>query len=124
MRSIFAILTMLSFVLAAPRAEAGAELVMVEQHGCHYCETWDAEIGPIYDKTAEGRAAPLRRVDLHQKLPSDLSFKTRAVFTPTFVLVVDGTEVARLEGYSGEDFFWFLLAEMFKQGGVDPATSG
>lgn len=88
-----------------------AELVMVERHGCHWCERWNAEIGPAYPRTEEGARAPLRRVDIHA-LPDDITFSSRPVFTPTFVLVDEGQELGRIEGYAGDEFFWFLLAQL------------
>lgn len=94
-------------------AAQAAELVMVEQTGCHWCERWDAEIAPIYPKTEEGQRAPLRRVDL-RNLPDDISFSSRPVFTPTFVLVEAGQELGRMEGYNGDEFFWFLLGKMIE----------
>lgn len=94
--------------LAGP-AQAGVGLVMIEQAGCTWCARWDAEVGGEYPLTAEGRIAPLRRIDLRAPLPPDLAFDRPAVFTPTFVLVDDGAEVGRIEGYPGEDFFWPLL---------------
>jgi len=90
------------------------ELVMVEQKGCHYCEKWHDEIGPIYDKTDEGRFAPLRTVDIREGAPEGVSFVRPAVFTPTFVLIEDKVEIGRIEGYPGEDFFWGLLEMMLK----------
>jgi hypothetical protein len=84
---------------------------MVEQAGCHWCAQWNAEISDIYPKTTEGRRAPLRRVDL-RNLPDDITFASRPVFTPTFVLVDNGQELARMEGYAGDQFFWFLLKQM------------
>ncbi len=95
---------------AAP-AQA-VELVMVEQEGCVYCEEWNEAIGPIYPKTAEGRFAPLRRVDITELDTSGIAFARGINFTPTFVLVEDGRELIRLEGYPGEDFFWPLLDRM------------
>lgn len=92
-----------------------AELIMVEQDGCYYCELWDEQIAPIYPKTAEGAAAPLRRIDIHQVYPADLNFVRSLTFTPTFVLVEDGQELARIEGYPGEDFFWGLLEVMLAE---------
>lgn len=92
---------------------ADTYLLMAEEKGCPYCARWHAEIGPIYSKTAEGAAAPLRRYDLHADTP-EAALKRRVLFTPTFVLVVEGKEVARIEGYPGEDFFWGLLAKMLK----------
>lgn len=87
---------------------AAAELLMFEQPGCSWCRRFDAEIGPIYAKTEEGRQAPLRRVALGgDTAPAALSAPVR--FTPTFVLVDDGREIGRITGYMSEDAFWGLL---------------
>ncbi|MFC6640370.1 hypothetical protein [Sulfitobacter profundi] len=83
------------------------ELVMVEQPGCIYCERWDKEIAPAYPKTAEGEFAPLRRVDI--SVVEDSVTQRAVVFTPTFLLVEDDTELGRLEGYPGAEFFWPML---------------
>lgn len=90
---------------------AAVELVMVEQPGCVYCARWNAEIAPAYPNTSEGRFAPLRRVQLRD-MPKDLEIARRVTFTPTFLIVDDGRELDRLEGYPGEDFFWPLLADL------------
>lgn len=109
---------------ALPRPSAAQDwtLVMVEQAGCSYCARWMRDVAPEYPLTPEGRFAPLRRVDLRAPLPEDLSFETRPVFTPTFVLMRDGAEVSRLEGYPGEDFFWGLLGRMLDAADADWAT--
>ena len=101
---------LLAAVLAlAPVGPRAAELLMFEEHWCHYCEQWDEEIGVIFHKTTEGKRAPLRRVDIHGDFPADVELAMRPQFTPTFVLVKDGREIGRIEGYPGEDFFWGLL---------------
>jgi hypothetical protein len=46
-------------------------------------------------------------------------FARALTFTPTFVLMVDGIEVSRIEGYPGEDFFWGLLERMLVQANID-----
>jgi hypothetical protein len=97
--------------LIGPVASA-AQLVMFERAGCPYCAQFDREIGPIYDKTDEGKAAPLRRVDIHAPIPPDLGSVTVERITPVFVLVDHGREVGRIRGYPGEDNFWGLLAGM------------
>ncbi|MDR9393120.1 hypothetical protein [Roseovarius sp. SYSU LYC5161] len=89
----------------------GGELVMIQRDGCHWCERWNEEIGHVYPKTAESRRAPLRRVNI-EDLPDDISFETRPVYTPTFVLVDGGEELDRIEGYPGADFFWPMLERM------------
>jgi len=91
-----------------------AELVMVEQPGCAWCLRWDHEIAAIYPKTPEGQAAPLRRENLHAQ-PTDLTYARKVQFTPTFILFENGVELARIEGYPGESFFWGLLDMMLRQ---------
>ncbi len=99
----------IALLLALPAA--ATELVMVEQEGCEWCERWNEEIAPAYPKTTEGKFAPLRRVDLFA-MPTDLTIVRRVNFTPTFLIVQDGREIARLEGYPGADFFWPVLANL------------
>lgn len=104
-------------------AQAETLLAMAEEVGCMWCARWNAEVAPEYAKTAEGRAAPLRRFD--KKLPpADLALDRPIRFTPTFVLVQDGKEVARIEGYPGEDFFWGLLQRMLTEAGIDHDATG
>lgn len=107
-----AILSALAAAVAVPAL--AVELVMVEQPGCTYCERWDAEIAPAYPNTEQGRFAPLRRVQL-RAMPPDLTVTRRVSFTPTFLVVDDGHEIARLEGYPGEDFFWPVLADLLRR---------
>jgi len=103
---------------------AAVELVMVEQDGCVYCEQWNEDIGGIYSKTSEGKFAPLRRVDIFN-IPEDLSIARRVVYTPTFLIVDDGKELARLEGYPGPDFFWPLLGKLLRSNtNYDPSAGG
>ncbi|MEY3306586.1 MAG: hypothetical protein RLZZ413_624 [Pseudomonadota bacterium] len=93
---------------------ADLQLVMVEQPGCVYCRAWDAEVSAIYPRTAEGKLAPLTRIQLRAPLPAGMRFDRPAAFTPTFVLLEDGAEIGRIEGYPGEDFFWGLLTQMME----------
>lgn len=104
------VMALLMFVTTDAEA---AELLMFESDDCIWCRAWDAEIGPIYPKTAEGRRAPLRRVDIHAPRPVDLTHVEGVRFTPTFVLLDDrGREIGRINGYPGEDFFWGMLGEL------------
>ena len=108
----------LALFMTALSAVAGStepSLVIVEQHGCVYCERWNAEIAPAYPKTAEGKFAPLVRADLREGPPDGVTYTRRVVFTPTFVLIENGQEQARIEGYPGEDFFWPLLTQMLTE---------
>lgn len=123
MRIVNAALAALFIPLAAlAETRPDATLVMVDQPGCIYCARWDAEIAPIWPKTPEGQAAPLRRVDLRD-LPEDLTFASPPRLTPTFVVAVDGEERARMEGYAGDEFFWPLIADLLRNAGVPVASA-
>lgn len=93
---------------------SAAELVMLRRAGCPFCAAWDRAIGPIYPKTDAGRAAPLRMLDLDRE-PSPEGLTRPARYTPTFVLMTDGREIGRIEGYPGEDFFWGLLDTLIRK---------
>jgi hypothetical protein len=112
-----------SFLSMFSTAWAGTNLIMVEEQGCLWCIRWNEEIAPIYPKTEEGAHAPLRRIDLHDPQPSDLTFKLPVRFTPTFILMDNGIEVGRIEGYPGEDFFWGLLGVLFQRIPIRGATT-
>lgn len=113
------ILSVLFCVASAATLTAETNLIMVEEQGCMWCARWNDDISAIYPKTPEGQAAPLQRIDIHDSRPVGITFARSLHFTPTFVLVVDGVEAARLEGYPGEDFFWGLLRQMLDQANVD-----
>ena len=101
-------------LLLAPAARS-AELVVFEQKGCVWCQRFDREIAPAYDKTAEGKRAPLRRQDIRQPIAGELAFIKRERFTPVFVLIDEGREIGRIRGYPGDTFFWGLLANLIER---------
>lgn len=110
MTSPFAAALAISMLLSAP--VMAAEMIMFEQPGCAWCARFNEEIAPAWPNTEAGRRAPLRRVNIHETIPSDLADIPVERFTPTFVLVDDGREIARLRGYPGDQFFWALVDEM------------
>ncbi len=122
MRRVGALLTCMLMGLSTI-SQAETTLLMIEEEGCVWCARWDEEIAPIYPKTAEGKLAPLQRHDIHEPV-THATLQRGVFFTPTFILLEDGVETGRIEGYPGEDFFWGLLADMIKQTLTEPDTSG
>ena len=99
-------------------AQAGtgrAELLMFDDPGCPYCRKWHSEVGPAYRNSPEGRVAPLRVVQARAGRPEGVTLASPVRLTPTFVLVQDGREVGRLDGYGGADFFWGQLEPLLKK---------
>ena len=107
---------------SALQSAAETRLIMVEEDGCIWCARWNEELSEIYPKTTEGQAAPLMRLDIHGARPKGITFARPLHFTPTFVLVVDGKETSRIEGYPGEDFFWGLLGKMLEDAKSEPSS--
>jgi thioredoxin-related protein len=107
--------TVVAFASLLPRRANAAELVMLEQKGCIWCDMWHSQIGHIYPKTNEGKVAPLREIDIDGNIPSDLAGIHIDRLTPTFILMDNGVEIDRLRGYPGDEFFWFLLDKMLEK---------
>ena len=76
-RSLF-----LAAALGAGPAVADTRLIMFDQAGCSWCEAWDAQIGPVYAKTDEGRTAPLMRHGMKDALPPNISLGLPARLYP------------------------------------------
>lgn len=100
--------------LQIARAEA-TTLIMVDNPACHYCRRWNKEVGGGYGRTAEGRAAPLKRVGRDSKVL--LGFAP-VIYTPTFILVRDGREIGRITGYPGQLYFWEELSQLMSSAGI------
>ena len=103
---------------SSSQAAHTVELAMFEQPGCVYCQRWHEDVGPEYPITAEGSTAPLRLLQLRAPLPDGISIARPVLFTPTFVLLINGQETGRLEGYPGEDFFWGLLQSLLADAAI------
>lgn len=102
-------LLLATFLLLALPARA-AELLMVTTPGCPFCAKWERDLGAIYPRTEEARRAPLRRVDI-KGFDQGITLREKLEYTPTFLIVEDHREVARVTGYQSQDSFWFLLDE-------------
>ena len=120
---VLSALAIILVISGAGKVVAAAELVLFETLGCEWCEQWNENIGVIYAKTAEGKFAPLRRVEIANEPPADLKHLRAAAFTPTFVVIDQGREVGRIIGHPGDDFFWPLLTQILKKVGFKEETN-
>ncbi len=128
MRALLTLMLPLLFALTAATCHAGeapalvmaraeaATLIMVDDPACHYCRRWHKEVGGGYGRTAEGRAAPLKRVGRDSKV---LHRFAPVVYTPTFLLVREGREIGRITGYPGQLYFWEELSQLMSSAGID-----
>jgi hypothetical protein len=91
---------------------SAAELVIYTRNSCPFCVRFEREIAPVYAKTPEGKAAPLRRVDLPAGGARGGGLLEPVIATPTFVLIDGEKEVGRITGYLNDDMFWGLLGRL------------
>lgn len=124
MRHLLLLLTAITLFVSPAALRAEMILLMAEEDGCMWCARWDIDISETYPKTPEGNVAPLQRIDIHAAMPEGIALERPLYYTPTFVLLDDGQEVGRIEGYPGEDFFWGLLGVLLRDAGVLIETSG
>jgi hypothetical protein len=89
-----------------------------------WCQRFDREIAPAYDKTTEGSARRCAASISANRSRRTLAFIRRERFTPVFVLIDNGREFGRIRGYPGEAFFWGLFATLLERlDRNDPGTS-
>lgn len=84
----------------------GLALLMVDRPGCPWCAAFRREIMPGWNADPRGRALPLHVVQIDGPWPDGLVIGARPALTPTFILLRDRHEVARLSGYPGKRYFW------------------
>ena len=94
---------------------SASELIMFDADYCTWCRKWDEEIGVIYGLTPESCQAPIRKVEISDQIPDSISINESVRYTPTFVLIHNQSEVGRIVGYQGEDFFWPMLNDLIEQ---------
>lgn len=99
-------------VPAAGIAPTGLALVMVDRPGCSFCTAWRREILPGYAAHATGRALPLTIVPIDGPWPDGLVLDRVPRITPSFLILRDRVEIARLEGYPGARSFWPALDDL------------
>lgn len=90
-----------------PPTSSNLEMVVLEVDGCIYCNVFRKQMQPNYEASKQGRAVPLRFIDIndHEKL-AKLGLTQPVGIVPTFVILENNSEIGRIPGYMGHhDFF-------------------
>ena len=102
--------------LASDAARDGLRLMAVTSGDCPASAAWLAETAT--DLATHGaEPMPLLVVDLDGPYPDGLLLDGRPRVTPTFILLRQGAELTRFEGYHGKDHFHAILKALLKQTG-------
>ena len=100
-------------------AEVRGKLLYFYSDTCAYCKAWENEIANIYLKTEFEGQFKLSFVDFSSNADLEKYGILKIVkVTPTFIFVKDKTEVGRIEGYNGQELFWWQVDEIIKSGSL------
>ena len=91
---------------------------MITDKDCIFCKAWEKDLGDIYPKTDISKEFPLRRIQFHAVKKDPLFPFKYIVGTPTFIFVMDGGEVGRIEGYNDAEMFWWLVDDIMISSGL------
>ena len=96
-------------------AEVRGKLLYFYSDTCAYCKAWENEIANIYLKTEFEDQFKLSFIDFSSNADFEKYGISKIVkVTPTFIFVKDKTEVGRIEGYNGQELFWWQVDEIIK----------
>ena len=100
-------------------AEVRGKLLYFYSDTCAYCKAWENEIANIYLKTEFEDQFKLSFIDFSSNADFEKYGISKIVkVTPTFIFVKDKTEVGRIEGYNGQELFWWQVDEIIKSGSL------
>ena len=100
-------------------AEVRGKLLYFYSDTCAYCKAWENEIADIYLKTEFEDQFKLSFIDFSSNADFEKYGISKIVkVTPTFIFVEDKTEVGRIEGYNGQELFWWQVDEIIKSGSL------
>jgi len=115
---LIAIMFSLLFTIPA----SAAELLMIHNPACVFCQAFMRDVAPGYNETKQGKALFLTVIDLsvfenRKWLGQELKAGNikRIHGTPTFIIYDDGKEIGRVEGYGGKEWFYQKLDEAVKE---------
>jgi thioredoxin-related protein len=90
------------------------EVLVFEVEGCRYCDMLRRDVLPRWRSGTMGAEAPLRFIDINRVDIGKLALRGEVRMVPTVVLMKDGREVDRIDGYTGAEQFFQLIGRMLE----------
>lgn len=118
MRGILTSVLAIYVIFAAVANAQVTQLLVAYDNSCGEFSRWQSEVAPFYASRPEGHAAPLIPVSIDGRWPDGLVIGPRPRLSPTFILLRDGHEIDRTEGYSNPPDFYARLDQMLQTSGI------
>ncbi len=107
---------LVAFMLMFATPTLAAELLMVHNPACIFCQAFMRDTQPGYSESKQAKEYPLRVIDIsifknrewiRQQIRDD-NIK-RILGTPTFIIWDNNREMGRIVGYPGKELFYQRL---------------
>jgi thioredoxin-like negative regulator of GroEL len=95
-------------------ASVAQEIVVFEVENCTYCSAFRSQILPNYRQTPRSAELPIRFVDVNATGVDKMKLIAPIQMVPTVVMMKNGQEVDRIQGYTGPDMFHQLVTKMLQ----------
>ncbi len=92
-----------------PFNPSGFELIVLEANGCLYCSLFRRDVLPTFTASEQGRALPVRFLDINDLEGAGLELQSGVDVVPTFVVARDHKEIGRIPGYVGPENFYHAI---------------
>jgi thioredoxin-like negative regulator of GroEL len=90
------------------------EIVVFEAENCTYCSAFRSQIPPNYRQSPRAGELPIRFVDVNATGVDRMKLIAPIQMVPTVVMMKNGQEVDRIQGYTGPDLFHQLVTKMLQ----------
>ncbi|MEG9862813.1 MAG: thioredoxin family protein [Parvularculales bacterium] len=115
LKIMMAVAALLFCSAASSDVPSSTRMIMVTSAHCPWCHAFEEEVGQFYDRTPESKVYPILRVDITDQLPAEFADLDPSYYTPTFIFVRDGEEQGRIEGYPGQELWWWRIGEFLPE---------
>lgn len=89
------------------------ELIVLEVANCTYCDVFRQVVLPRYQRSKRAGELPIRFVDLNDPAADQLRLSSSVTIVPTVVMMREGAEIGRINGYMGPEAFFQSISQTF-----------
>ncbi len=89
------------------------EIVVFEVPNCTYCDAFRQIVLPRYQRSKRAGDLPIRFVDLNDPAADQLKLSSAVTIVPTVVMMREGAEIGRINGYMGPEAFFQSVSRTF-----------
>lgn len=85
------------------------QLIVFEDDGCIYCRLFRRDVLPRYQTSRRAKSLPIHFVSVRQSEGLRRRLNAPLSVVPTFVVMRNGREIGRIDGYTGPGPFFRLI---------------